>query len=189
MDGATAGHDDPRHLLERLEEALTTAAGPTDGSTDDSSRPARRARCARPGLARHVTIGLVRFVSWLAVNAVALAVVLWLIPGIHLDGPTHGSAEIRHKLVPLLIVALILGTVSRFVKPVLTILSLPLIIVTLGLFLLVVNAAMLGLTAWILGPTSVGFHVDGFWPAAWGGVIFALAGFFARKLLTDDERR
>ena len=147
MDGATAGHDDPRHLLERLEEALTTAAGPTDGSTDDSSRPARRARCARPGLARHVTIGLVRFVSWLAVNAVALAVVLWLIPGIHLDGPTHGSAEIRHKLVPLLIVALILGTVSRFVKPVLTILSLPLIIVTLGLFLLVVNAAMLGLTA------------------------------------------
>jgi len=125
--------------------------------------------------------------SWLAVNAVALAVVLWLIPGISLAGPTHGTAEIKHKLIPLLIVAAILGAVSAVVKPILTILSLPLIIVTLGLFLLVVNAAMLGLTAWLLGPTRIGFHVDGFWPAVWGGVIFAIAGFFARRLLTDDR--
>jgi putative membrane protein len=124
-------------------------------------------------------------VSWLAVNAVALAVVLWLIPGIYLEGPTHGWEEIRHKLIPLLIVALILGVVSMLIKPVLTLLSLPLIILTLGLFLLVLNAAMLGLTAWLLGPTSIGFHVTGFWPAVWGGVIFAIAGFFARRLLTE----
>jgi putative membrane protein len=124
-------------------------------------------------------------VSWLAVNAVALAVVLWAIPGIYLEGPTSGAAELRHKIVPLLVVAVILGVVSAVVKPILTILSLPLIIVTLGLFLLVVNAAMLGLTAWILGPTRIGFHVDGFWSAVWGGVIFAIAGFFARRLLTD----
>jgi putative membrane protein len=130
----------------------------------------------------------VRFLSWLAVNAVALAVVLWLIPGIYLEGPTSGSEEIKHKLVPLLVVALILGIVSMLVKPLLTLLSLPLIILTLGLFLLVVNAAMLGLTAWLLGPTSIGFHVTGFWPAVWGGVIFAIAGFFARRLLTDDRR-
>ena len=125
--------------------------------------------------------------SWLAVNAVALAVVLWLIPGIRLEGPTHGAAEIRHKLLPLLVVAVILGVVAKVVKPVLTVLSLPLIILTLGLFLLVVNAAMLGLTAWILGPTRIGFHVTGFWPAVWGGVIFAIAGFFARRLLTDER--
>jgi putative membrane protein len=130
----------------------------------------------------------VRFLSWLAVNAVALAVVLWLIPGIYLEGPTSGSEEIRHKLIPLLVVALILGLVSMLVKPILTLLSLPLIILTLGLFLLVVNAAMLGLTAWLLGPTRIGFHVTGFWPAVWGGVIFAIAGFFARRLLTDDRR-
>lgn len=128
-----------------------------------------------------------RFLSWLAVNAVALAVVLWLIPGIRLEGPTHGVAEIKHKLVPLLVVAVILGLVSKLVKPVLTILSLPLIILTLGLFLLVVNAAMLGLTAWILGPTAIGFHVTGFWPAVWGGVIFAISGFLARRLLTDER--
>lgn len=128
-----------------------------------------------------------RFLSWLAVNAVALAVVLWLIPGIRLQGPVHGSAEVRHKIVPLLVVAVILGAVSAVVKPVLTILSLPLIILTLGLFLLVVNAAMLGLTAWILGPTRIGFHVDDFWSAVWGGVIFAIAGFFARRLITDGR--
>ena len=132
------------------------------------------------------TIGAVRFLSWLAVNAVALAVVLWLIPGIHLDGPAHGSDEIKHKIVPLLVVALILGVVSAVIKPILTILSLPLIILTLGLFLLVINAAMLGLTSWLLGPTRVGFHVDDFWSAVWGGLVFAIAGFFARKLLTDD---
>ena len=126
--------------------------------------------------------------SWLAVNAVALAVALWLVPGIYLGGPASGTAEIKHKLIPLLVVALILGTVSRFIKPVLTILSLPLIIVTFGLFLLVVNAAMLGLTAWILGPTRIGFHVTGFWPAVWGGLIFAIAGFFARRLIEDDRR-
>jgi len=85
----------------------------------------------------------VRFVTWLLANAVALAVALWLVPGIHLSGPTHGMAEVRHKIVPLLVVALVLGTVSAFVKPLLTILSLPFIILTLGLFLLVVNAAML----------------------------------------------
>lgn len=129
----------------------------------------------------------VRFLSWLAVNAVALAVVLWLIRGIHLAGPRHGGAEITHKLVPLLVVAAILGAVSAVVKPVLTLLSLPLIILTLGLFLLVVNAAMLGLTAWILGPTRIGFHVDDFGSALVGGVIFAIAGFFARRLLPDGR--
>lgn len=128
-----------------------------------------------------------RFLSWLAVNALALAVVLWVIDGIYLDGPTHGTAELRHKLVPELIVAVILGVVSKLAKPVLTLLSLPLIIVTLGLFLLVVNAAMLGLTAWISGFTDLGFHVTGFWPAVGGGLIFAVVGFFARRLLEDDR--
>jgi putative membrane protein len=127
-------------------------------------------------------------VSWLAVNAVALAIVLWLIPGVYLTGPSHGTAELRHKVIPELIVAVILGVVSKLAKPVLTILSLPLIILTLGLFLLVVNAAMLGLTAWISGYTSLGFHVTGFWPAVWGGLIFAIAGALTRHLIEDDRR-
>lgn len=129
-----------------------------------------------------------RFVSWLFANAVALAVALWLVPGIWLGGPTHGAAEIRHKIVPLVIVALVLGVVSAVIKPILTILSLPFIIITLGLFMLVLNAAMLGLTAWLLGPTRIAFHVDGFWPAVWGGLIFAVAGMAVRAIVGEDKK-
>jgi len=125
----------------------------------------------------------VRFVVWLLTNAVALAVALWLIPGIWISGPSHGSEELRHKILRLLVVALILGAVSYVVKPVLTILSLPAIILTFGLFLLVINAAMLGLTSWLLRHTTIGFHVGGFWPAVWGGLVFAIAGAIVRRVV------
>ena len=124
-----------------------------------------------------------RFVVWLLTNAVALAVALWLIPGIWISGPSHGSEELRHKILRLLVVALILGAVSYVVKPVLTILSLPAIILTFGLFLLVINAAMLGLTSWLLSHTTIGFHVGGFWPAVWGGLVFAIAGAIVRRVV------
>ena len=83
-----------------------------------------------------------RFLTWLAANARSR----WPSrPGSSTAsasrGPTHGSAEIQEKLVPLLLVSLILGVVSAFVKPILKILSIPFIILTLGLFLLVINAA------------------------------------------------
>ena len=81
-----------------------------------------------------------RFLSWLLSTAIALAVAAWLFDGIWF-APRHGA--LADKVVPLLVVALILGVVSAFVKPVLQILSIPFIILTLGLFLLVINAAML----------------------------------------------
>jgi putative membrane protein len=129
----------------------------------------------------------VRFLTWLATNAVALAVALWLVPGVHLGGPTSGWPELKHKIGPLIVVALILGVVNFLVKPVLKILSIPLIILTLGLFLLVINAAMLGLTSWILSGTRIGFHVDGFWPAVWAGLVVAIVGAVVRRLLEEDE--
>lgn len=128
-----------------------------------------------------------RFLTWLATNVAALAVTLWLVPGIWLAGPTNGSEEVKHKLWPLIVVALILGIVNYFVKPIAKILSLPVIILTLGLFLLVINAAMLGLTAWIMGHSRIGFHVDGFWPAVLGGLIFAIVGMVVGKVLEDDK--
>ena len=66
-----------------------------------------------------------RFLTWLVTTAVALAVATFLIDGIRFTGPVHGQEEIKHKLVPLLLVALILGVVTSFVKPILTILSIP----------------------------------------------------------------
>ena len=128
-----------------------------------------------------------RIVTWLITNAIALAVATWLVDGIHFDGPTSGMDEIKHKLLPLLIVALVLGIVSAFVKPILKFLAFPFILLTLGLLLLVINAAMLGLTAWILGPTGVGFHVDGFWAAVLGGIIISIVGWGLDRVWPDSD--
>ena len=126
-----------------------------------------------------------KFVSWLLVNAGALAVALWLIPGIRLDGPDHGSEEFKHKIWRLLIVAAIFGVVNAIIRPILTIATLPAIILTLGLFILVINAALLALTAWVTGHTSLGFHVDGFWDAFFGGLIIAAASMVLRATIAS----
>jgi putative membrane protein len=115
-----------------------------------------------------------RFLSWLVTTGVAVAAATLLIDGIYFTGPVHGQEEIKHKLVPLLLVALILGVVTSFVKPILTILSIPFIIVTLGLFLLVINAAMLKLTSWLADKLDIGFHVEGFWPAVGGALVITV---------------
>jgi putative membrane protein len=131
----------------------------------------------------------VRFLSWLVTTAIALAVAAWLIDGIRFTGPTHGGAEIKHKIVPLLLVALILGVVTSFVKPVLTILSIPFIIVTLGLFLLVINAMMLKLTSWLADKLDIGFHVEGFWPAVGGAVVITIVTWIVDGLIGPDTQK
>lgn len=130
-----------------------------------------------------------RFLSWLVTNAVALAVAAWLIDGIRFTGPTHGQAEIEHKIVPLLVVALILGVVSSLVKPILTILSIPFIIVTLGLFLLVINALMLKLTGWLAEQLDIGFRVTGFWPAVGGAIVITVVTWIVDGLIGPDRAK
>jgi putative membrane protein len=77
----------------------------------------------------------------------------------------------------LLLVALILGIVSSFVKPIVTFFSIPFIILTLGLFLLVINALMLMFTAWIAGLFDIGFRVDGFWAAVLGSIVITIVNW------------
>jgi putative membrane protein len=130
----------------------------------------------------------VRFVTWLLTTAAAVAVATWLFDGIYFTGPSTGSAEIQHKILPLLLVALILGVVSMYVEPVVKFFSIPFIIVTIGLFLLVINALMLMLTAWIAGQVGIGFHVHGFWTAVWGSLVITLVnGFIDVAVLEDDD--
>lgn len=131
-----------------------------------------------------------RFVTWLLTTAAGVAVATWLFSGIYFTGPSSGQPEISHKILPLLLVALILGLVSNFVRPVVTFFSIPFIIVTLGLFLLVINALMLMLTAWIAGGVGIGFHVDGFWNALWGSIVITIVNWFIDvAVLEDDDRR
>lgn len=117
----------------------------------------------------------------LLANAVALAVAAWLISGITIQGATTGR-----RILTLLIVAAIFGLVNAIVKPIVKLLSLPFIILTLGLLIFVINAAMLLLTSWITGKLDVQFHVDGFWPAALlGSLVITVVGMLLNAVLPD----
>lgn len=118
-----------------------------------------------------------RFVTWLLSTAAGLAVAAWLLDDIWFEGARQGQAEVQDKLLPLLGVALILGLVSMVVRPVVKLLSLPLIVLTIGLFLLVINALMLMLTAWIADEVDLGFHVEGFWTALLGSVVITIVSW------------
>ena len=93
--------------------------------------------------------------------------------GIHLDGP-----------LPLFLAALALGVVNAIVRPVMLVLTLPITVVTLGLFLLVLNGAMLGLAALI----APGFVIDGFWTALFGAIVVSLTGMLASWFIGPKGR-
>ncbi|MFF1818671.1 phage holin family protein [Kribbella sp. NPDC058245] len=116
----------------------------------------------------------------LLANAVALAIAAWLVGGITLEGATRGK-----QILTLLIVAAIFGIVNAIVKPVVKLVSLPLLILTLGLLTFVINAAMLALTSWITGKLDVQFHVDGFWSALFGALIISVVGMIINAVLPD----
>ncbi|WP_329004357.1 phage holin family protein [Kribbella sp. NBC_00709] len=116
----------------------------------------------------------------LLANAVALAVASWLVAGITLQGATTGK-----RVLTLLIVAAIFGIVNAIVKPVVKVLSFPLLILTLGLLTFVINALMLWLTSWITGKLDVQFHVNGFWSALFGALIITVVGMIINVVLPD----
>ncbi|MBM9458606.1 phage holin family protein [Nocardioides sp. zg-536] len=130
---------------------------------------------------------MLRFLVRWAITAASIAVAAQLLNGISFSGATEGRAEIEDKIVPLLLVALILGIVTSFVKPLVTLLSLPFVLVTLGLFLLVINAAMLKLTAWLAGLLDLGFTVEGFWPAVGGAVIISITTWLLDALVGTED--
>ncbi|RCK68383.1 phage holin family protein [Desertihabitans brevis] len=120
----------------------------------------------------------------LLANAAALAVATWVLPGISL---TDGST--LQKVLVLLGVALIFGIVNAVVKPVFQLVTLPVIILSLGVFLLVINAAMLGLASWVSGLLDLGWHVDGFWNALFGALIVSVVSFVLNAFLPDRKNR
>ena len=87
-----------------------------------------------------------RFLLRLVVNALALAIATWILSGISITGSSMTS-----KIITLLIVALIFGVLNAIVKPLFALFTAPLILLTLGLFLIVINACMLLLTSWLAG--------------------------------------
>ena len=93
------------------------------------------------------------------------------------------------SLLALAGVALVFGVVNAFVKPILTLLSLPAVVFSLGLFLLVVNALMLLLTSAVSNTLGLGFHVAGFGAAFWGSIVISLVSTVLSMVLVDAPAR
>lgn len=117
-------------------------------------------------------------VRWI-INAVALGVAVSLVPRIYVDGGWQVLA----------VVALIFGLVNALIRPLVTLLTCPLIILTLGLFTLVINAGMLLLASWLAGQVGVGFFIDGFWPAFWGALIISIVSALLSVVLKGERER
>ena len=127
-----------------------------------------------------------RFLLKLLAYAAGLAAAAWLLEGIYFLGTTDGgSKELDAKVLPLLGVSLILAVVNTIVTPIIKMLSFPLLLVTLGLFMLVINALMLLLTAEIAENVGLNFQVENFYAAGIGAVIVTIVTWALDAALDD----
>jgi len=118
------------------------------------------------------------FIRWL-INTLALYVAVQVVPGVDYAGGAVG----------LLVVAAIFGLVNATLRPLLTLLTCPLVVVTLGLFLFVINALMLLFTSWLSSRFDLGFSVAGFWSAFWAGLLISLVSLFLSIVVGEKEVR
>jgi len=119
------------------------------------------------------------FLVRLLVNAAALWVATRLVPGVTYSG----------EVLPFLGVALVFGIVNAFIRPVAKLLTLPLIILTLGIFALVVNGLMLWLTSSLSESLGLGFRVSGFWAAFFGSLVVSIVSTLLWMFDSDDSTR
>ena len=121
-----------------------------------------------------------------ALTGVALWVVTLIVPGMNFVG---GETTLQ-KAGIILVVGVIFGLVNAFIKPVVALLSLPLYVLTLGLFHVVVNALMLWITAWITEHTTHwGLYLDKFWwTAIWAAILLSIVGWVLSLFTRNAER-
>jgi putative membrane protein len=122
----------------------------------------------------------------LLINAIALAVTTFLLMG---RGITLDTSNWLHTGLTILGVAVIFGVINAIVKPIFKVLTGCLIMITFGVFLLVINGALLMLTSWVCGQLGLGWHVDQFWPTAViASVIVSVVSFLATKLVKRKKK-
>jgi putative membrane protein len=117
---------------------------------------------------------MVGFLIRLLVNAIALLIVAYLLPGVHVASVTGA-----------IIAALVLGIVNAILRPILVILTLPVVILTLGLFTLVINA----ITFYIVAHLGIGLSVDGFWSAFLGALVLTIISYLLSTLVGAAEQK
>ncbi len=113
---------------------------------------------------------------WL-ISALAIFVAIWIVPGITFSGPGW----------QLGIVAMILGLLNSLVRPLLVLFVLPLVILTLGLFVFVINAGLLLLASTLADAVNIAFQVDTFWDALWGGLVISLVSSLLNFLAGEQQ--
>jgi putative membrane protein len=118
------------------------------------------------------------FLVRLLVNAAALWVAATIVPGVTFVG----------GWLPFLGVACVFGVVNAFIRPIAKVLAFPFIILTLGVFALVVNGLMLWLTSSLSAGLGLGFHVSGFWAAFWGALVVSFVSTILSMLVADSAR-
>ena len=115
--------------------------------------------------------------TWL-VTAVAVAAAVWLVPGMTVLGGTMG----------ILVFALVITLVNASVRPFLRVISLPITILTLGIFHFVINALSLNLASWLaLHLFGVGVYVSNFWTALWGSVVISIVSAIVGSIVGVDD--
>src|SRR5205085_9519821 len=117
------------------------------------------------------------FLVRLLVNAAGLWVATRIVPGV----------SYRGGWLPFLAVALIFGVINATLRPLTKVLTCPLILLTLGLFALIVNGLMLWLTSSVSGSLGLGFRVAGFWPAFWGALVVSIVSTLLSRFVAGPS--
>jgi putative membrane protein len=120
---------------------------------------------------------LKRFILRLAVNIIAILVAVSIVPGLELTGPWWSLG----------VVALIFGLINTGIRPLLLLLALPFVVLTLGFFMLLINAGMLYLTSWMAEAFNIGLHIDSFVSAILGGLVISIVSTVL-NLLSGEGR-
>jgi putative membrane protein len=121
---------------------------------------------------------MTKFILRWVINAIALFLAVYIVPGVNLEG----------GWVSILWLALIFGLINAFLRPLLKLLTCPLIILTLGLFTLLINTFLFWLTSQIGQAFGIGFTIDGFWPAFLGGLVVTAVSIVMSLILKDETR-
>ena len=119
-------------------------------------------------------------IRWI-ITAAALVVAVWLVPGIYVDD--------QAAWIAVGLMALVLGLVNALVRPILNFLACGCIVLTLGLFTLVINGFTLLIAARIAEWLDIGFRVDGFWPAFFGAIVISLVSWALSLVLVDKDQK
>ncbi|MBX6382952.1 MAG: phage holin family protein [Microbispora sp.] len=117
---------------------------------------------------------------------IVVAAALWASTKL-VDGITVSAESTAKQIGTLLAVALIFGLVNAVIKPVIKTIGCAFYVLTLGLFALVVNAALLLLTSWLAGKLDLPFHVDGFMAAFWGAIVVGVISWLLNMFIPDND--